>query len=115
VRITGAAALVAAALAGCAPTGERAVDPAEHGVAVSAGTPLTRIEPGMTSEQVRNILGSPDRATAYTTGKAWLPFYFGGDTDRTDWLYSDQGRVVFSRNRWSGALHVIRVDYDPAL
>jgi hypothetical protein len=47
------------------------------------------------------------------TGKAWIPFYYGGDTYRTDWMYKGKGRVVFSRNQWSGALKVIRVMHNP--
>ena len=48
------------------------------------------------------------------TGKAWIPFYFGPDATRTDWMYKGQGRVVFSRNKYSGALKVIRILYNPA-
>jgi hypothetical protein len=80
-----------------------------------AGSPLSKVQVGMNDSDVRNVLGSPDKANGYVTGKAFVPFYYGGDTSRTDWIYSGQGRVVFSRNQWSGALKVIRVDYDPSL
>jgi predicted small secreted protein len=60
---------------------------------------------------VRKLLGEPDRANAYMTGKAWIPFYFGSDVARTDWFYRGQGRVVFSRSRYTGALKVIRILY----
>jgi hypothetical protein len=29
-------------------------------------------------------------------------------------MYKGKGRVVFSRNQWSGALKVIRVIYNPS-
>ena len=67
----------------------------------------------MTDTQVRNILGDPDNANAYVTGKAWIPFYYGTDTTRTDWMYKGMGRVVYSRNQYSGALKVIRIIYNP--
>lgn len=61
---------------------------------------------------VRKILGEPDDANAYMTGKAWIPFYFGSDVARTDWFYTGQGRIVFSRNRYTGALKVIKILYN---
>lgn len=76
-----------------------------------AGSSLARVEVGMTDAQVRKILGEPDNSNAYMTGKAWIPFYYGPDTHRTDWMYKGQGRVVFSRNRWSGGLKVVNVLY----
>lgn len=75
---------------------------------------LAKIQNGMTPEKVREIMGSPTSENAYPTGKAFIPFYYGPDTGRTDWKYKGVGRVVFSRNRYSGDLKVIRVDFDPS-
>ena len=61
---------------------------------------------------MRKALGEPDSANAYMTGKAWIPFYFGSDVARTDWMYEGKGRVVFSRNRYTGALKVVRILYN---
>ena len=47
------------------------------------------------------------------TGKAWIPFDYGPDTARIDWMYTGKGRVVFSRNRYTGAPKVIKVFYNP--
>ena len=80
---------------------------------IPESSPLAKVELNMNDEQVRSTLGSPDASNAYMTGKAWIPFYYGPDTSRTDWLYKGQGRVVFSRNRYSGGLKVIRVMYNP--
>ncbi len=77
-------------------------------------SPLAKIELGMSDEQVRSILGSPDSSNAYTTGKAWIPYYFGPDTSRSDWMYKGVGRVVFSRNRYSGSLKVIQLRHNPS-
>ena len=79
-----------------------------------ANSPLAKIQVGMTDTEVRKILGEPDDANGYITGKAFIPYYSGPDTSRTDWLYKGKGRVVFSRNRYSGTLKVVRVDYNPS-
>jgi hypothetical protein len=92
---------------------QRAQASAAMGVAPPANSPLAKVQVGMNDAQVRKILGDPDNANGYMTGKAWIPFYFGTDTTRTDWMYKGTGRVVFSRNQYSGSLKVIRVDYNP--
>jgi hypothetical protein len=78
-------------------------------------SPLAGIESGMSGLAVRELLGSPSEMRAYQNFKAWVPFYFGPHTSRTDWDYAGQGRVVFSRNRYSGRLTVLEVFYDPSL
>jgi hypothetical protein len=79
-----------------------------------ANSKLARVKAGMTDSEVRQILGEPTNQNAYVTGKAFIPFYYGGDTSRTDWMYKGQGRVVFSRNQWSGQLKVIHAMYNPS-
>jgi hypothetical protein len=78
-----------------------------------AGHKLGQVAPDMNDIDVRKVMGEPDESNAYMTGKAWIPFYYGPDTSRSDWMYKGQGRVVFSRNRYTGALKVIRVLYNP--
>lgn len=94
---------------------EAAAKPAEppKGVPPPAGTRLAKVEVGWNDEQVRAAIGAPDNVEGYITGKSFIPFYYGSDTSRTDWEYKGEGRVVFSRNAYSGTLKVIRVDYDP--
>jgi len=86
---------------------------APRGMAAPAGHPLAKVSEGMPPAEVRKIMGDPTSTQAYQTGKAWIPFYWGSDTHRTDWKYQGTGRVVFGTNRWSGAQKVIRIDYDP--
>ncbi len=76
------------------------------------GSSLAKVELGMNEHDVRRLLGEPSDANAYQTGKAWIPYYYGPDTTRSDWMYGGIGRVVFSRNRYSGGLKVIRVMYN---
>ena len=68
----------------------------------------------MNEIDVRKLLGEPDSSNSYQTGKAWIPFYYGPDVARTDWVYAGQGRVVFSRNRYTGGLAVVSVVYNPS-
>ena len=78
-----------------------------------AGSPFAKLTINGTEYDVRKALGEPDNANAYMTGKMWIPFYFGSDLARTDWMYTGQGRIVFSRNRWTGALKIIKILYNP--
>lgn len=91
----------------------RAKSEAAKGKAAPEGTKLSKIREGMNDVEVGKIMGYPESSNSYMTGKSWIPFYFGSDTTRTDWLYKGQGRVVFSRNHYSGGLKVIRIDYNP--
>lgn len=106
---------VGSGLAGCASSGgEASGSAAAAQQAPPPGSKLAKVAVGMNDVDVRKILGEPDSSNAYQTGKAWIPFYFGPDAARSDWVYKGQGRVVFSRNRYSGGLKVIRVLYNPA-
>ena len=80
---------------------------------IPKSSPLSKIELGMSDTRVRKLIGDPDDSTSYQTGKAWIPFYYGTDVARTDWIFDGQGRVVFSINRYSGQFKVINVMYDP--
>jgi hypothetical protein len=80
-----------------------------------AGSAMAKIQKGMPSEQVQEILGSPSSTNHYPTGKGWIPFYgwWGGDSYRTEFIYKGKGRVVFNQRPFSSRLKVIRVVYDP--
>ncbi len=77
------------------------------------GSKLARVTNGMSEAQVVEVLGAPTSQQNYMTGKSWIPYYYGPDTGRVDYRYKGLGMVVFSRNRYSGATKVIRVDSDP--
>ena len=94
------------------PAATPAAKPAD--VPPPAGHPFSKVTVGMNDTEVRKVLGEPDNANAYMTGKQFIPFYFGPDQSRTDWMYKGKGRIVFSRNTYSGALKVIRVMYNPS-
>ena len=98
------------------PEPERAPEPPPEetqGRPPIPGSPLSKIELGMSEAEVISILGEPTSQENYQTGKAWIPYYYGSDTSRLDYKYKNVGLVVFGRNRYSGRTRVIRVDYDP--
>jgi len=70
----------------------------------------------MGKKPVKELLGTPDDENSYSTGKVFIPFYFGNDARRTSWYYKAKGRVVFADGNafGGGAPEVIRVDYDPS-
>jgi hypothetical protein len=110
VRTVAGAAAPAASSA--APASAPAAAPAAR--APAPGSPLSRVTVGMTEAQVIEILGQPTSQQNYVTGKAWIPWYYGSDTSRLDYRYKGVGLVAFSRNRYSGAAKVVRVDADPS-
>ena len=66
--------------------GDAPAETAAEEIPIPADSPLAKIDVGMNDEQVRSILGSPDDSNGYITGKAFIPYYYGPDTARTDWL-----------------------------
>jgi hypothetical protein len=114
----GLAVLFMAGMQGCASSSDRggastSAAEAETRTPIPKDSPLAKIGVGMTEIQVRKAIGEPDAMRNYMTGKAWIPFYFGGDVMRMDWIYENVGRVIFTRNRWSGSTSVIDTLYDP--
>ena len=69
--------------------------------------PLAKIKEGMGHQQVIDILGPPKDQEVYTTGKQWIPFYFGPDIVRTVYYYKGLGQIHFSAGR------VMEIMYDP--
>jgi len=69
--------------------------------AAVVGTPaknskFTKLQMGMGVQQVTDLIGQPTDQGAYITGKAFIPFYFGGDRYRHELRYKGQGRLVFA-------------------
>jgi hypothetical protein len=116
---------LALVLGGCATTGESESAPAEESKAASkeapaavpvpASSPLAKIEMGMSDIKVRKLLGEPSDGKSYPTGKNFIPFYFGGDTYRTEMIYMNVGRVVLGNtSRFSRSMVVVDVIHDPS-
>lgn len=62
----------------------------------AANSKFTKLQIGMPVRQVTDLIGPPTDQGAYMTGKAWIPFYFGGDRHRFEMTYKGQGRLIFA-------------------
>ncbi len=72
------------------------------------------VREGMSSQEVYDLIGTPDNTVTHQTGKAWNPFHVSGrDLVRTVALYKGQGQIIFSHNSYSGVSRVIEVITDP--
>jgi hypothetical protein len=127
-RILGAAmALPAAVLIGCAsnngssssasaPQAAAAPAPAatQPAVPIPPDSPFAKVKTGMSMEQVSATIGPPSSQRAYATGKAWIPFHYGGDNSRVTAYYKGIGEIVYSQDSaFSSGYSVMEVDYDP--
>ena len=115
-----AAGWLVAGVGGCAkrekaPEKPPVAEPAVKGPPPPANSPMARIKPGMRPEEVVEALGAPSRQSAYPTGKAFAPFYYGPDRWRSVYYYKGKGRVVLKGDggfRSGGS--VIYIEYDPS-
>jgi hypothetical protein len=57
---------------------------------------FTQLKIGMGFRQVQDIAGPPTDQGAYITGKAFIPFYFGSDRTRSEFVYKGEGRLIFA-------------------
>jgi hypothetical protein len=57
---------------------------------------FARLKIGMSMKEATDITGPPTDQGAYVTGKAWIPFYFGGDKHRYELTYKGHGRLIFA-------------------
>ena len=68
------------------------------------GSAFNKLKIGMSREEVFDRIGYPTDQGAYVTGKAWIPFYHGGDRVRWEAVYKGYGRLVFSQQGgWGGS------------
>jgi len=76
---------------------------------------FTKLKIGMSMRQVTDLVGQPTDQGSYVTGKAFIPFYYGGDSTRFAAYWKGQGRVIFQGgNAWgAGRGKVVRIEYDP--
>jgi hypothetical protein len=82
-------------------------------VPVPADSPFAKIKVGMGMKEVADLIGQPTDTSAHVTGKAFIPYYYGGDTHRVESLYKGQGRIVFApAHAFSGDLRVIEINYN---
>jgi hypothetical protein len=70
------------------------------------GSLFSELRIGMSKSQVFNMIGPGTDLKAYQTGKAFIPFYYGGDRYRTEAFYEGSGRLAFTaRGRLVAIIH----------
>ena len=83
-------------------------------VPIPADSPFAKIKMGMGMDEVYALIGAPSDTGHHITGKAFIPYYYGGDTQRTEAVYKGLGTIVFSpNNHWTQHMGVIEVNYNP--
>lgn len=76
------------------------------------GAKFDQLEIGMPMKQVTDLVGQPNDQGAYVTGKAFIPFFFGGDKYRYEMAYKNQGRLVFAGDNMGTNGHLIWIIYN---
>jgi hypothetical protein len=78
------------------------------------GSKFAQLQIGMSLKQVESLIGQPNDTDSRITGKQYQPFYFGGDTQRTEAFYKGEGQLTFSNiEPDSTADRLIRIMVDP--
>lgn len=57
---------------------------------------FAKLQIGMTPEEVEKLIGRPDATDTHITGKSFIPFHFGGDTQRLEYFYKREGQLSFA-------------------
>ena len=105
---------------GCGTTDSASSEPAKEdvkaaAVPIPADSPFAKIKLDMSMDEVFALIGRPDDTSNHITGKAFMPYYYGGDTHRTEAIYKGQGRIIFCpRNHWTQSLGVMEIVYNPS-
>jgi hypothetical protein len=74
---------------------------------------FAKLRIGMGEKQVEDLIGTPNDSHLYTTGKAFIPFYFGKDAYRFQTFYRKEGSLTFQGGGITGTSKLlIRVSVD---
>jgi hypothetical protein len=106
-----------AAAPAAAPVGAAAPAPAAAPAAAAPTTvDFSKVQVGMSQQQVNDLLGPPTAQTQHMTGKQFHPFNFGAkDLQRLLYLYKGVGRIEFSlKSAYEGVFRVVAVTPNPA-
>ena len=79
----------------------------------AAKSKFAQVEIGMSRTRVEKLIGGPDDSETHITGRQFQPFYFGGDTQRYEAFYRNEGQLTYSNNSRGSApdtLIIILVD-----
>jgi hypothetical protein len=82
------------------------------------GTPaknskFSKLRIGMGRKEVEDLIGMPNDQHSYTTGKAFIPFYFGKDAYRFETFYKKEGSLTYEGGGVTGTSgKLIRITVD---
>lgn len=83
---------------------------------IPPGSKWARLQIGMHQSEVERILGVTSNIRAYVTAKAWIPFYFGGDSHRYEAVYAGQGSVAYTGGSFGGGQGILMmINFDPKI
>lgn len=83
---------------------------------IPAGSKWAKLQIGMHQSEVERILGVTSNIRAYVTAKAWIPFYFGGDSHRYEAVYAGQGSVAYTGGSFGGGQGILMmINFDPKI
>jgi hypothetical protein len=111
-----APATTAAAPAPAAASTSKAQPNSADGTVV--GTPaknskFAKLKIGMGRQEVEDLIGMPNDQHTYTTGKAFIPFYFGKDAYRFETFYKKEGSLTYEGGGVTGTSgKLIRITVD---
>jgi hypothetical protein len=75
---------------------------------------FSKLQFGMGQKEVMDSIGPPTDQKTYVTGKAWIPFYFGGDRWRHEMYYKGEGRLIFAGGSGYGQVgYLLKIIVDP--
>ena len=81
---------------------------------IPVDSPLAKIREGMSKAEMFSLLGPPTDQDTSVTGKAFIPFYFGGDATATRMHYKGLDRVYVSgHGTFGGGERVLKIECDP--
>lgn len=63
---------------------------------IKPGSKFSKLKIGMTMAQVQKLIKAPDDMTRHETGKRWIPFYFGNDSQRLQTFYEGEGCLTYT-------------------
>ena len=77
------------------------------------GSKFSRVQIGMPQRQVVDLIGQPNDTSAHITGKAFIPFYFGGDSSMEEEFYKGEGQLSYASDSiGSSARRLVRIIVD---
>ncbi len=60
------------------------------------GSKFAKLQIGMPMSEVSSLIGGPDNLERHETGKRWIPFYFGNDSQRLQASYRGEGCLTYT-------------------